>query len=106
MLIDAGYRDPAVRELVDQVLEERRRPLRTVLRLAQLRGEVSAELDLDVALSLLIGPITHRRMVDRLEVTTEYVASVLDLALAAFHATAPAPNPAAGEADQRGTNRP
>lgn len=88
MLIDAGYRDPAVRALVNQVLEERRRPLRTVLRLAQLRGEIGADLDLEVALALLIGPITHRRMVDRADVTREFIEDVLRLALAALHATA------------------
>ena len=51
------------------MLEERRRPIRTVLQLAQLRGEIGRDLDLDVALALVIGPFIMRRMIDRIEVT-------------------------------------
>lgn len=49
MLIDASMREPAMGEVVQAVLEERRRPIRTVLRLAQARGEIVEDLDLDNA---------------------------------------------------------
>jgi len=64
--------------------EERRRPLRTILRLAQARGEVDAGLDLETALAFLIGPFSYRRMIDRQAVTPEFRDTVLVLALRAL----------------------
>src|SRR5690606_6749024 len=72
MLLDASLRDPELHALVSEMLEERRRPLRTVLQLAQHRGEIPADLDLDLAMSMIVGPITHRALIDRAEVTTEF----------------------------------
>ena len=46
MLIDASMRDPELQALVTEMLDERRRPLRTVLQLAQLRGEIREDIDL------------------------------------------------------------
>lgn len=90
-LLDAAARNPEVERLVRELLEERRRPLRTVLRLAQGRGEIDPDLDLEVAVALLLGPITHRKMVDRGEVTPQFRRQVLELAIGALRATAPAP---------------
>jgi hypothetical protein len=70
------------------MLEERRRPVRTVLQLAQLRGEIARDLDLDVALAMVIGPFVMRRMVDRLEVDPDFRNAVLDLAVVSLRATA------------------
>jgi len=43
MLIDAGLRDPKMQEVVDEVINERRRPIYTVIKLAQMRGELEAK---------------------------------------------------------------
>jgi AcrR family transcriptional regulator len=77
-LLAASERDPDLRDLVLAMLDERRRPIRTVLQLAQLRGEIDPGLDLDTAVALLTGPFVQRRMVDRMEVTEEFRDAVLD----------------------------
>ena len=100
MLLDLATREPAMHDVVEAVLEERRRPMRTILQLAQLRGEIAPDLDPEMLLAIIIGPFTYRRTVDRLEITEEFAELVLQSALAALHATtAPAasegPAPAA-----------
>ncbi|MCA9511791.1 MAG: TetR/AcrR family transcriptional regulator [Myxococcota bacterium] len=47
-------------ELFDPIVRERRRPLIAVLRRAVARGELPADVDLDLAADLLVGPITTR----------------------------------------------
>jgi AcrR family transcriptional regulator len=88
MLIDAGNRDPALREVVLEVLEERSRPLRTVLQLAHLRGEIGHDLDLDTAIAMIVGPLSHRRLVERRAVTPEFKRTVVLGAVTALRATA------------------
>jgi AcrR family transcriptional regulator len=91
MLIDASMRDPELQALVTEMLDERRRPLRTVLQLAQHRGEIRDDIDLDVAISMLVGPITHRLLFDRVEVTPEFKRTVFDTVITALRLPAPAP---------------
>lgn len=88
LLLDAANREPGIRAIVDDLLAERRRPIRTVLQLAQLRGEIGPDLDLDAALSLIIGPFTHRKLVERRPVTPEFVDAMLDATVAGLRATA------------------
>jgi AcrR family transcriptional regulator len=89
MLLDAANRDPEMEALLRAHLAERRRPLRTVLELAQHRGEISPALDLDDAVSIIVGPFTHRRMFDRRAITPEFVETVLAVSVAALRATVP-----------------
>ena len=91
LLIDAAKRDPDISAIVESVFAERKRPLRTVLQLAQLRGEISHDLDLDTALAIVVGPFTYRRLVEQREVTPDFIESVLNAAIAALRATASAP---------------
>jgi len=91
MLIDAAIRDPEMHAVVHEVLEERRRPMRTVLQLAQLRGEIGRDLDLDAAIAIIVGPLSYRRLVERKEVSVEFKATVLRGAVAALRATADVP---------------
>lgn len=77
VLLAASDRDPDLHALLLAMLAERRRPIRTVLQLAQLRGDIDADLDLDIAQSLLTGPFAQRRMVDREEITDEFRDAVL-----------------------------
>jgi AcrR family transcriptional regulator len=88
ILIDAATRDPKMQEVVDEVIAERRRPIHTVLQLAQLRGEVSPDLDLDAAVATIVGPLTYRRIVERKEVTPEFKDQTLRGAVAALRSTA------------------
>jgi AcrR family transcriptional regulator len=88
MLVDAGLRDPKMQEVVDEVIAERRRPIHTVVKLAQMRGEVSPDLDLDVAVATIVGPLTYRRIVERRDVTPEFKEQTLRCAVAALRSTA------------------
>lgn len=90
LLLDERRRDPAMQAAVDVVLAERQRPLRTVLQLAQFRGEIDPSMDLDIALAMLIGPLTYRRMVQDEEITEDFIATVLPGAIAALRSTVPA----------------
>jgi len=91
LLIDAAKRDPEMERLMQSILSERKRPIRTVLQLAQLRGEISSDLDLDTALAMVIGPFTYRRLVERREATPAFIEAVLAGAIAALQATAGSP---------------
>jgi AcrR family transcriptional regulator len=90
-LVAAGDRDPELAELVAEMLEEKRRPILTVLKLAQLRGEIGRDVDLDVAYTLVVGPFVMRRMIDRIDITDEFREAALRHAVAALRATADAP---------------
>lgn len=89
LLIDAARRDAGMREVLDVLLVERQRPMRTVLKLAQARGEIDPDLDLEVAVAVLIGPFTYRRMVQGAEITDEFVTAVVRTGIAALRSTAP-----------------
>jgi AcrR family transcriptional regulator len=88
LLIDAAKRDPAIGEIVESIMAERRRPILTVLELAQLRGEVSPDLDLDTALAIISGPFTFRRLVEGREITSAFAEAVLVAVIAGLRATA------------------
>jgi AcrR family transcriptional regulator len=92
-LLAASGSDAQLYELVVSMHEERRRPIRTALQLAQLRGEISRDLDLDIAVALLIGPFVQRRMIDRAEITPEFRDAVLQSVVAGLRATATADLP-------------
>jgi AcrR family transcriptional regulator len=88
LLLDAARRDPGMRAAMNEVLALRQRPLRVVLGEAQAREEVDPALDLDVALAMLIGPLTYRRMVQDRDITEEFIDVVLPGAIAALRSTA------------------
>ncbi|NLV54784.1 MAG: TetR/AcrR family transcriptional regulator [Acidimicrobiales bacterium] len=88
LLLDAASRDPRMDEVVEAVLEERRRPLRTIIQLAQHRGEIDPGMELGTAMAIVVGPFTYRRVVERREATPEFVQAVTDAAIAALRATA------------------
>ena len=94
MLIAAGDRDPELHELLQRQHEERRRPTRTVLQLAQLRGEISRDLDLEVAVSMVLGPFTIRKLVERQEITDEFLERTLRQVVGVLRTTAAVPAPA------------
>jgi AcrR family transcriptional regulator len=87
VLLAGSDRDPELHTLVLAMLDERRRPIRTVLQLAQLRREIDPALDLDLAIALLTGPFVQRRMVDRQEITDEFRDAVLEQVVAGLRAT-------------------
>ena len=88
LLIDAAKRAPEINSIVESIFAERRRPILTVLQLAQMRGEIGADLDLETALAIVTGPFTFRRLVEGKEVTPAFAETVLVAAIAGLRATA------------------
>lgn len=88
MLLDAARREPALHDLRDRVIAERQRPLRTVIKLAQARGEVDPDLDLEVAMAVLIGPFTYRSLVQERTIDAAFIATAIPAAAAALRSTA------------------
>jgi AcrR family transcriptional regulator len=91
MLIAAGDRDPELQALLQRQHEERRRPTRTVLQLAQLRGEIARDLDLEVATSMVLGPFTVRKMIEREEIDEAFTERVLTSVVGVLRAAAHLP---------------
>ena len=87
MLIDAARRDPGMKAVLDALVLERQRPMRTIHTLAQGRGEIDPAFDIDTAVAILIGPLTYRRMVQGSEITDDFLATVVASGTAALLAT-------------------
>jgi len=79
----AGERshNPQLTELLDPVLRQRRRPLVAALERAQRRGELPADLDLDLAADLIVGPIAVRLFFTGRKISAKLVDPVVDMAL-------------------------
>ncbi len=79
----AGERahNPQVSELFDPVFKERRQPLIRALERGVARGELSPELDLEVAADLIVGPIAVRLFFSGRKINPKIVGPIVDLAL-------------------------
>jgi AcrR family transcriptional regulator len=81
-LVAAVDADPQLAELMDVYLHARREPMRTVLRRGVERGELPADLDVELVADLFAGPLFYRRLVARRPASDEYVRTIVDLILA------------------------
>jgi AcrR family transcriptional regulator len=79
--------DPALAELFDPVLLQRRAPLVQALERAALRGEIAADLDLDLAADLIVGPIAVRLFFTGRKIHAKLVDPMVDLALQGIRRT-------------------
>jgi AcrR family transcriptional regulator len=61
-LLYAAADDPDLRRALTDLIRERTGPIRTIVELAQARGELPASLDLDHAVDLVEGPFLYRFM--------------------------------------------
>lgn len=77
-LIEAGDRDPELRQLVHDFLVARMEHGREALRLAIARGELRDDLDVDVSIGVLVGPIFYRRLVSREPLSEAIAAEIVD----------------------------
>lgn len=89
-LLGAAGRDPELDRLTRELSEERARPVREILDRAVARGELSAAVDEEVALGLVVGPLLYRKVHRRLPLTTEYLEACIDAAVAGLEAMAAA----------------
>ena len=83
-LIDAAERDAEVAELQTRHTQMRREPMRKVIASAIERGELPDDLDLEIALDQLSGPLFYRRLVTHRPITTEFLAHLVDSAVAGW----------------------
>jgi AcrR family transcriptional regulator len=80
-LIDAAARDPEIDLLMDRYSLERQQPVMTIVSRAQERGELPPDLDRDVIIGTVVGPIAFRKVLQRRPVDAGYVAKCLDVVL-------------------------
>ncbi len=75
--------DPSFRELHDATRAEGTRVLRAVLEEAYLDDSTRPGLDVDLAISMLVGPLLHRHLFDTKRLTTGDIERIVDSFLAA-----------------------
>jgi AcrR family transcriptional regulator len=80
--------DPGVDATFQAFLAERRRPLRVVLDRAVRRGELPADLDLDLVQDMLVAPLIYRWLFTDREVNPRVGMSLVEVVLAGITAQA------------------
>jgi AcrR family transcriptional regulator len=85
-LIDAAARDPEIEMLLERISNERQQPLMTIIGRAQARGELPPDLDRDVVIGTVLGPLVFRKVLQRRPVDAVYLARCLDVSLAGLAA--------------------
>lgn len=80
-MIDAASRDADMDRLLDRLAQERTEALMAVAQRAQQRGELPSDLDPDVFIGTVVGPIVFRKVIQRLPVDEQYIEACLDVSL-------------------------
>ena len=81
-LVSEAQSDPALAADYDRhYLEPRREPMQAAFARAIDRGEARADLDPDVALDLVYGPLYHRLLQRHVPLTDRFAQQVVDIAL-------------------------
>jgi AcrR family transcriptional regulator len=83
-LMDAAQRDPELGRLVRAQTDQRRRFATEVIERAVSRGDLPADVDVDLLVTLVAGPLVYTKLVRRQRVTDELVAAVVDSVLSRF----------------------
>jgi AcrR family transcriptional regulator len=83
-LMDAAQRDPELGRLVRAQTDQRRRFATAVIERAVARGDLPDDVDVDLLVTLLAGPLVYTKLVRRQRVTEELVAAVVDTVLARY----------------------
>lgn len=73
--------DPQVESIHAAMEHERTMPLKTVLQLAQGRGEIAADANLDLLVDVVGGPVLTRRMFRGSQFSEQEIEGVVDLVL-------------------------
>ena len=80
-MIAEGTRNPEIRALLADFSDGRRQRWRSVLDRAAARGELAPEVDAEVVMDCLTGPLFTRLLVTGRPLTPELVEQVLDVVL-------------------------
>jgi len=78
--------DPALAELFNPVLRQRRSPLMNALLRAQQRGELPGDTDLELAADLIVGPIAVRLFFTGRKIHPRMVDPMVEMALGGIRA--------------------
>ncbi len=82
-LVSEAQSDPEFAQVYRaRFVEQRRVPMRDAFERAIARGEIRADLDLEVALDLIYGPLYHRLLHGHAPLNGRFAQDVVDLALA------------------------
>jgi AcrR family transcriptional regulator len=87
-LMDAAQRDPELGRLVRAQTDQRRRFAIEVIERAVSRGDLPVDVDVDLLVTLVAGPLVYTKLVRRQRVTDELVAAVVDSVLSRFQVPA------------------
>jgi AcrR family transcriptional regulator len=77
----ADGEDPDVRALVAQLLESRPHGPRALFARAIDRGELDAQADVEMALRVIAGTLSHRLWVEKEQITPAFVGRLIDLVI-------------------------
>lgn len=80
----AAEHDPRLAELRLSFTAARRRPAEAVIVRAIERGELPSDLDVDLFLATVIGPLFYRRVIQGRPVPTDWAERTVDAVLAAY----------------------
>jgi len=78
--------EPEMERVRIAFMEERERPIRTVIQLAQGRGDVPTDIDPEMLVDTIMGPLISRRILRGLDIDESTVEFHLDIALAGLAA--------------------
>jgi AcrR family transcriptional regulator len=93
-LVTAAQSDPAFAEDYRRhFVEQRRAPMREAFERSIARGEAPQDLDIEIAVDLIYGPIYHRLLHGHAPLTDRFAAGVIDLALAGILSPPPTAQP-------------
>lgn len=81
-IIAAAAADSGLARIHEELMTQRTTPIKTILELAQARGEIRADLDLELALDFVESPFFFRKMVRRQPLTKEEIRELAALVTA------------------------
>ena len=84
MMVADGMRNAELAGVHEEFVQFRRRGTKQVLDRAIARGELRADVDLDVAMDMLTGPLFYRHLVSHMQIDGAYTEAVIDAFLRAF----------------------
>ena len=78
--------DPDFHRLIQELENERHKPLQTILQLAQARGEVSPDADLELMMEFAEGPIVARKIMKLSQFESGKIEKMVDMVVAGLTA--------------------
>jgi AcrR family transcriptional regulator len=92
-MLDRAEWEPEVHRIKAALVDEGMSVLRQVLHAAQSRGELAEDLDIELSIAELVGPLLYQYMFSDDRVTSDPVPAVVDTFLAVNQRSAPRPAP-------------